>query len=347
MAYVQQLVIFLLIAPSAATDADSAECLLQNQFASDKQLSADEDRSRKLSVPLGGESEEDNKVALFEVSSLGEARRISHERRSEFKAHSFLLRRALASLFLNATTGHGQLQAQEEDTNVTDGDALLLAVEDTPGVYVCAGERGYCPCVGTIFYGKKFKNGRPGSGEVLSFDELKASGRFKSWASTEGSRCGNIKGDPDYGYHKQCFCQKSDPTAPHVCAVEGGMCQCKGSITYGKRFVSGRPGAGKTLSFDEVKKSGQFKQLTPPSGVARCDTRTMGGDPSPFYYKQCWCEEAQEEDGFSNLGAGCCKNRKPPSMPFKGMVADLGACKAKCQGMDNCGFIEYGWKKSR
>jgi hypothetical protein len=109
----------------------------------------------------------------------------------------------------------------------------------------------------------------------------------------------------------------------------------------------------------------------------------MGGDPTYGYHKQCWCapeeespteeptttattpapeppveegeegpyetevDEGEESEDFPDLGAGCCASRDPKSMLFKGMVSDLDGCKTKCQSLDDCGFIEYGWKNSK
>eukprot|EP00746_Dinoflagellata_sp_MGD_P151807 gnl/MRDRNA2_/MRDRNA2_83252_c0_seq5.p1 gnl/MRDRNA2_/MRDRNA2_83252_c0~~gnl/MRDRNA2_/MRDRNA2_83252_c0_seq5.p1 ORF type:complete len:1125 (-),score=274.97 gnl/MRDRNA2_/MRDRNA2_83252_c0_seq5:41-3016(-) len=56
---------------------------------------------------------------------------------------------------------------------------------------------------------------------------------------------------------------------------------------------------------------------------------------------------SEEAEDFPDLGAGCCANRDPANMLFKGMVADMDACKTKCSGMEDCGFIEYGWKNSK
>lgn len=50
---------------------------------------------------------------------------------------------------------------------------------------------------------------------------------------------------------------------------------------------------------------------------------------------------------FNDLGTGCCGNRDTRAMLFKGFTEDLGACKAKCATMSNCGHIEYGWAGSQ
>ncbi|MAC42368.1 MAG: hypothetical protein CL913_00010 [Deltaproteobacteria bacterium] len=59
--------------------------------------------------------------------------------------------------------------------------------------------------------------------------------------------------------------------------------------------------------------------------------------------------KTEEEDtkDFVDLGAGCCSKRDTSKMLFKGMVADLGACSAKCLATKNCETFEYGWKGSK
>eukprot|EP00746_Dinoflagellata_sp_MGD_P005269 gnl/MRDRNA2_/MRDRNA2_110210_c0_seq1.p1 gnl/MRDRNA2_/MRDRNA2_110210_c0~~gnl/MRDRNA2_/MRDRNA2_110210_c0_seq1.p1 ORF type:complete len:898 (-),score=221.67 gnl/MRDRNA2_/MRDRNA2_110210_c0_seq1:142-2667(-) len=55
----------------------------------------------------------------------------------------------------------------------------------------------------------------------------------------------------------------------------------------------------------------------------------------------------ESEKDFVDAGAGCCAQRDPANMLFKGMVADLQACKAKCLANEKCENIEYGWKDSK
>jgi len=58
-------------------------------------------------------------------------------------------------------------------------------------------------------------------------------------------------------------------------------------------------------------------------------------------------EEVGADDGMSDIGAGCCLNRDPATMLFKGFTAGVDLCKAKCASIEDCGFIEYGWKGNK
>jgi len=81
--------------PTTLGDVDSSQCLLQNQIVNEHRLVASDDaesRSPFHTTPL----------ALYEVKTLGQALRMTHERQTELKAHTFLLRRILESL--QATT---------------------------------------------------------------------------------------------------------------------------------------------------------------------------------------------------------------------------------------------------
>lgn len=219
-------------------------------------------------------------------------------------------------------------------------DHLFRAAEGSPGVYVCAREGGYCHCDGTVFYAKTFKHGRPGRGKPMSFKEVAAAGDFQSWESTGGSQCDNRHGDPVYGFHKHCFCQKSDAAAAHVCAVEGGTCHCEGTVFYGKRYVSGHPGQGEEVTFDELKR-GPHKAYA-SSGNTRCNAGKIG-DPLIGYHKMCFCApgqpetpkesnfkepETSKEDTVNDLRAGSSSNQPAGSAevsmaPSTGVLADL------------------------
>merc|ERR1719321_2432835 len=159
-----------------------------------------------------------------------------------------------------------------------------------------ANEGKACDCKGTIFYGKRFVSGKPGSGKTLKFaDVMRGDHKEKAVSGTVKCNSATMGGDPAPFYYKQCFCQKSDPDEPHKCANEGKHCDCKGTVFYGKRYVLGKPGKGTELTFDEVS-SGEHKEKV-TSGRVRCSTDKMGGDPAPFYYKQCFCQEEPETGG--------------------------------------------------
>jgi len=74
--------------------------------------------------------------------------------------------------------------------------------------HLCAsGEGDLCMCTGSVYYGRKFAHGKPGSGATTSIDELMRSGFVKK--SVSGSidcSYGAMGRDPLRGYYKYCFC---------------------------------------------------------------------------------------------------------------------------------------------
>jgi len=71
----------------------------------------------------------------------------------------------------------------------------------------CANENGKCKCSGTVYYGKRFAKGKPGEGDEINLDQLKA-GKHKMKKDVTGSiQCSNgVFGDPLPGFYKQCYC---------------------------------------------------------------------------------------------------------------------------------------------
>jgi len=71
----------------------------------------------------------------------------------------------------------------------------------------CAVEGGTCRCNGTVIYGKRFTNGRPGKGRERNLAQLKMD-KFKEKAANGVIKCNNgVFGDPTPGYYKQCICK--------------------------------------------------------------------------------------------------------------------------------------------
>lgn len=197
-----------------------------------------------------------------------------------------------------------ELQNEESsvDDNVedlaADGDDLSdVQDEESSGVSVCAsGENQWCQCFGTVYYGRKFVNGRPGGGAPTSLSQLRSSG-FKSRSVSGSVMCSNggMGGDPLYGYYKYCMCEASSSgdtsSRPFVCAHgENGNCQCDGTVYYGAKFVGGRPGGGQTTSFDQLRSRGYRSRSV--SGSVSCSNGVFG-DPLWGFYKYCYCEPRQ------------------------------------------------------
>jgi hypothetical protein len=76
---------------------------------------------------------------------------------------------------------------------------------------------------------------------------------------------------------------------PKVCADgEGKTCKCNGTVYFGKKFAGGKPGNGRKATFDEMTRSNHKKKSV--SGEIKCANNKLG-DPTPGFYKQCWCQE--------------------------------------------------------
>lgn len=87
---------------------------------------------------------------------------------------------------------------------------------------------------------------------------------------------------------KRCApCAVPPPPLPKICAAkEGAMCECKGTVYYGKKFTSGKPGSGAITTLDELKAT-PFKEKA-VTGSISCSNGAFG-DPVPGFYKHCVC----------------------------------------------------------
>lgn len=84
------------------------------------------------------------------------------------------------------------------------------------------------------------------------------------------------------------------PRPSYHCANEAQTCTCDGTVIFGKRFVSGKPGNGETATLQDILDSKLYKAEI-IHGSIQCDPagfRSLGmayGDPAHGYYKQCYC----------------------------------------------------------
>jgi len=77
--------------------------------------------------------------------------------------------------------------------------------------------------------------------------------------------------------------------SPTLCGEkEGSTCKCNGRVYYGKKHVSGKPGKGPLTTFEKMKKT-NFKTKE-VNGQIKCSNGEFG-DPTPGFFKHCWCEE--------------------------------------------------------
>jgi len=88
-----------------------------------------------------------------------------------------------------------------------------LAAASKETARVCAESEGeYCYCPGgTVYYGKKFVEGQPGSGETTSLAQLKSSPFIVQQGNKVCSSGGGVGmgSDPLVGYFKWCYCVQS------------------------------------------------------------------------------------------------------------------------------------------
>lgn len=233
-----------------------------------------------------------------------------------------------------------------------------LEDEESGGLSVCASENQMCQCSGTVYYGRRYINGRPGSGTTTSLEQMRTSG-FKSRSVSGSVSCSNggMGGDPLSGFYKHCICDSGSSndgtsSSASVCAQgEGANCQCDGTVYYGAKHVNGRPGGGQTTSLDQLKSRGYKSRSV--SGSISCSSGAMGGDPLYGFYKYCYCEPRETPSPTPSPTAaptpsptssptGKCHrscNKKYTKYVKKGK-ADVGvkrACKkSKCAGCSIC-----------
>jgi len=76
---------------------------------------------------------------------------------------------------------------------------------------VCAESEGdTCSCFGRVYFGKKFVDGQPGSGQTTTFEQMTSS-QFNWYAKQGQVKCsnGDMGADPAPGYSKWCYCVES------------------------------------------------------------------------------------------------------------------------------------------
>jgi len=91
-----------------------------------------------------------------------------------------------------------------------DAAIAVLGGPSAPHKLCADSENKDCACKGTVFYGQKFAEGKPGAGEVWTYKEFKDQ-PLKEKKVTTSIKCNNAAfgGDPAPGYYKQCWCEPS------------------------------------------------------------------------------------------------------------------------------------------
>jgi hypothetical protein len=71
------------------------------------------------------------------------------------------------------------------------------------------------------------------------------------------------------------------------CADEGQMCTCSGTVVYGRKYVSGKPGSGSTTTISQMQQT--TTKTLEVAGTIKCGNSPFGGDPMVDYHKYCLC----------------------------------------------------------
>jgi len=89
-------------------------------------------------------------------------------------------------------------------------------LQKSSGASICAsGEGKTCSCDGDVFFGRKFKKGKPGSGDLSSLDQIKSEGNYNKKLIFGSIKCSvkELGPDPKLDYYKHCFCEKKAKVA--------------------------------------------------------------------------------------------------------------------------------------
>lgn len=106
-----------------------------------------------------------------------------------------------------------RIEAMLDEIKIEHANPVVTTTSTTvaptsAAIKVCANEGGYCQCTGRVYYGKRFVSGKPGTGERMTFEQMKMSA-FKTMDVQQKVWCANpVFGDPIWGYYKQCFCEE-------------------------------------------------------------------------------------------------------------------------------------------
>jgi hypothetical protein len=156
----------------------------------------------------------------------------------------------------------------------------------------CGSEGDKCQCKGRVFYGRetdaKLLKKRALSDKTEDYLLPKEMLTFP-YAEKEVNGvvdCTNdVFGEVARGLAKQCYCE-SEADAPKVekCGLEGDECVCAGTVYYGRETIAKQSG----VSFEQMTKK-PYKTAQ-SHGSVTCNSGTFGGDPTPGYHKQCFCE---------------------------------------------------------
>ena len=113
--------------------------------------------------------------------------------------------------------------------------------ETADAPYICgASEGSTCNgCVGTVWYGRRYTTGTPGTGTTTNLNQLKNYGHYTKSSAGGSMYCSNGHfGDPLHGVYKHCFCE------PYATMSSGAGLKCPGGYTQRGGLGADKGGCG-------------------------------------------------------------------------------------------------------
>jgi len=133
---------------------------------------------------------------------------------------------------------------------------------------------------------------------------------------TLNGKTGNLKWSCNNGKEAPASYPVKKVKVQKVCVdnQSGGACKCKGTVYFGRKYVSGKPGKGEKLSFKDMKKYDFNKKKV--DGEIACSNKGMPGkNPAKGRSKRCWCEsEVYEDEALLQEDAGDAEEVYAPSV---------------------------------
>ena len=145
-----------------------------------------------------------------------------------------LLEKMMPNFFEGSTHIYENYEREVKELEAEVAEAVAKSGVHQPRPYACTGpvmkgtKRRYCPCNGTLYYGRKFAPGNEDGerGEPLSLKDLKASPSDFTTADVRrlgGMHCthrhrafqGGFARDPAPKAPKQCICEPAPPQDVH------------------------------------------------------------------------------------------------------------------------------------
>mmetsp|Transcript_16575 Transcript_16575/g.29004 ORF Transcript_16575/g.29004 Transcript_16575/m.29004 type:complete len:727 (-) Transcript_16575:32-2212(-) len=190
---------------------------------------------------------------------------------------------------------------------------------------VCAREGDKCKCIGTVYLGRRFVNDEIGgkpldfislvaspfltrdvNGEIacdakefeMSKGELQLSAKVPKQCMCRGEtpgpdrmlgvHSGESLGEVSHVANEESSGTDTDQSSTTICAEEGKMCYCSGTVFYGRRY--GKDGA---LSDFEFLTANPHKAKDIDGNVL-CEGGEFGGNPQGSQTNHCLCRKKKE-----------------------------------------------------